>query len=190
MSHEFQSQFFELRKKALAELRPFPEVSGQRDLFTLVELPSFKASASWTVCAATKAEQKFTVHTKTWRSDVDLRIFESPLERLRHPKDLLPTVQEEVCEIPASEISRHEAALAGLRFAPYLAMPTSMYCDGTSYEFLSDVLFSSCRLTWHEDGPEEWRSEVAVLRRILEDLKKKKPNQSTTAQPASREADR
>jgi hypothetical protein len=170
MSGEFHRQFAELRRKAL---RPFPKVSSLRYLFTLVELPSFDASGSWTVCATMGADRKFSVHKKTWRSNVDVQVFASPIERLRHPKELLPTIEEKVSEISAAEISSYEASLARLQFRPYLAPSTSVRLDGTNYEFWTDTIDSSFHLAWHEDGPEEWRVQARAIRCILDDLKQK-----------------
>jgi hypothetical protein len=109
-----------------------------------------------------------------WRSDLDLEKFKSPVERLRHPKDLAPTIENEAVWLTGDDIEDFVQRIRGISIPFFLGSPSVVGCDGTSFEFRYDELFFGGSLHWWEDRPLEWRPFTEVVLNIAKDLQNRK----------------
>ncbi len=176
MSPDLQREFRLLSANAKQHLMDVPESGSYRQVFSLWTLPSFTPSSRWTVYSPSrskKGKSPFASYT-VWRSDLDMEKFKSPLERLRHPKDLVPTIENETVGLTGDDIEEFVQRVRGISIPFFLGSPSVVGCDGTNFKFHYDEFFFGGSLHWWEDRPLEWRPFTEVVRRIAEDLEHRK----------------
>jgi hypothetical protein len=182
MTPDLQNEFAKLSKVARARLKSIAESGSYRRVFSFWAFPSFTPSFCWTVYAPlpfAKAAHPFAEYT-VWRSDLDLEKLSSPVERLRHPQDLAPTIEAESVSLAFSAIEAMESTISDIAIPLCLRGPSVVGLDGTRYEFQYGRIFFSASLEWWESHPEEWRPFTAALVTVVENLddqRKKEPNQ-------------
>ena len=171
MTPDLQLEFRLLSERARQSLREVPECGSYRHVFSIWVLPSFSPSSRWTVYSPLPSRQKlpFASHT-IWQSDIDLEKFRSPTDRLRYPKDLVPTFQEEVAWLSPVTIEKFCEKIRCIAIPIFLAQPSIAGCDGTRFEFRYDQLFFGAQMHWWEDQPQEWRSFTSTVAQIVAEL--------------------
>jgi len=102
--------------------------------------------------------------------DVDQEKLRSPVDRLKYPKDLVPTIENDDVWLTRAEASEMEQKLRGIAIPIFLGPPTAVGCDGTGFEFQHDHLFFGARLHWWENEPPEWRPFTQAVRRAIKTL--------------------
>jgi hypothetical protein len=172
MSPDLQQEFQLLSASAKWQLLDVPESGSYRHVFSLWILPSFTPSSRWTVYSPSrsgKGKSPFAEHI-VWRSDLDLEKFKSPVERLRHSKDLAPTIENEAVWLTGDDIEGFVQRIRDISIPFFLGSPSVVGCDGTRFEFRYDELFFGGSLHWWEDRPLEWRPFTEAVMKITEYL--------------------
>lgn len=172
MTPDLQQEFQVLSEKARQHLKDVPESESYRHVFSLWTYPSFAPASRCTVHSPlprAKGKQPFISFT-TWRSDLDLEKLRSPVERLKYPKELAPTIQDDVLWLEESEVEEVEARIRDLSIPIYLGQTTVLGCDGTGFEFRYDKLFYGISLHWWEDQPSQWRAFTEAVVRVVKEL--------------------
>src|SRR6266498_727348 len=105
MTPDLQREFQSLREKAMKELKNIAATGSYCNVFSLFVLPSFSPSRRFTVYSPVRPEKGHRpfVAFSTWRSDLDAEKLRSPIERLRYPKDLSPTIENDTLWLTDAE---------------------------------------------------------------------------------------
>jgi hypothetical protein len=87
--------------------------------------------------------------------DVDLEAMRTPVERIRHPRPYLPTIEAD--SVPFDE-SALQATIESLRMTriPVAISSSRLGLDGTSYELTFGDEFNGVNLRWWCELPDEW----------------------------------
>jgi hypothetical protein len=92
---------------------------------------------------------------RRWRRDVDAEKLRNPVERLRHPRRLVPTIEEKQSIFDAARARDLVDGVSKLSI-PVIPQATSIGLDGTGYELLAKDGNHSINLRWREAAPREW----------------------------------
>src|SRR5688500_9285604 len=89
--------FFEKRACEVVREGDTPAARGIRCLFQILMLPSFEPVVGWQIFQkVSQSKEKHYFATRTcWSRNEDVQKFVSPIERLKHPRELNPTIQTE-----------------------------------------------------------------------------------------------
>ncbi len=128
-----------------------------RQLFQLLELPSFEAPSSWEICEDRKTENRHFVIHRIWHKDSDLNKFETPTIRLRYPRPLLPTIEFHQYPIEADWVEATLVALKSLVINVMVDFET-IGLDGTRYEVAFDNNMVQARYNWWHEPPDCWQN--------------------------------
>jgi hypothetical protein len=156
---------FERRAIQLVRKGNVPDEIGVMRLFQVLILPSFDEAVSWDVCReqSTSGDRRYFAVQTRWKRQVDMKMFETPVERLRHPKALYPTLGANTFEISSDAVERFLDKLRTATIPAYVEAK-SIGADGTRYELSFDDYFVGARYSWWEEPPDEWKEiGVAVL---------------------------
>lgn len=158
----------------MAKLRhhAFVDDHNAQHVFQYLILPSFTPPIAWDVFRRRRRgyDDDFVLVRSVWRSDLDLEKLRSPVERLRHPYPLVPSLEVHQLSAPSAELARLAAELAALRF-PIGAPPSVGGVDGVTFEVAIEQppqyisLAAKCRLSWWREPPVEWEGLGAWVQR-------------------------
>ena len=103
-----------------------------------------------------RTEMFTEVRWRTWCQAVDYEKLRTPVDRLRHPRTLEPTVRFRSAEI---ERGVGDQLLQGLGDVQIPALPVGRVCgtDGISFELFAATAMHRCDYKWWCDQPPEWR---------------------------------
>jgi hypothetical protein len=172
MTSDLQKEYARLADAARHKLKDVAESGSYRRVFSFWSFPSFAPSFCWTIYtphSVANTARPFADYT-VWRSDLDLEKMRSPVERLKYPKDLHPTIDGESVPLTKEEVETMESTISGIAIPLCLREPTVVGCDGTRYEFQYSRFMFSASLQWWESYPQEWRPLTVALIRSVEEL--------------------
>jgi hypothetical protein len=175
MTPDLQREFQLLADCARKQLRGVPESGSYRHVFSIWTMPSFSPPFRCSIYSPLPVaigKEPFA-DFRVWRSDLDWEKFRSPVERLKHPKDLTPAIESEVIWLTADEIKEMEQTIRGISIPLYLGHVPIAGCDGTSFEFRYHELFFGTSLHWWENFPTEWRPFTEAVVQIATGLRKR-----------------
>jgi hypothetical protein len=176
MTPDLQREFQSLSARAMQQLRDVAVSGSYRNLFSIWVMPSFKPAYRCTLQVPlpfAKGKQPFA-SLGIWRSDLDLAKFITPVERLRHPQNLGPTMEGDMLWLTDAEVKDFERRIRGIAVPLYLGPATVAGCDGTRFEFRCDEVLYGVSLHWWEDLPIEWRPFTKVVRQIVAELENRR----------------
>lgn len=176
MTPDLQAEFADLYTDAKNWLRKVPASATHKQVFSIWVFPSFTESFRWTVFTPhlnAKTAQPFA-SLVVWRSDLDFEKFRSPLERLKFPKKLSPTIDEESVMLTDSDVAELLEEIRTVLVPVFIDGPTVVGCDGTNYEFRYSEYFFGMTLHWWENHPDEWRPFTDAVMRIEESLQRRR----------------
>ncbi len=173
MEAEQQKEWMALTAAAEREL-----LHGEWKL-RLTEFPSFTNPVVFGLSTASKeivrdrklGNETFVVaRWRSWQKDVDFEKLKTPVARLSHPRQLVPTVtsREVIFERTRQEELVSELARISI---PAYPVPRAIGLDGTSYSLHLDSGFHASTFKWWCNEPSEWRPLVewyARARRTIE----------------------
>lgn len=95
------------------------------------------------------------VIVRTWELDTDARKFSTPIERLKHPRTLHPTIRE-WAQPDTEDVCR--SALEGLQAMKVCAFPgdATLTLDGVRRCVEAQVADSRAKYSWINQGPPQW----------------------------------
>jgi len=162
-----------MRNDVYAKLRSHAYVDDRHagHVFQYLVLPSFQPPIAWDVFRRPREghDDDHVLARTTWDCDADRSKFNTPVERLRHPYPLVPTI--EVRQLAASSDTLRELAveLAGLEII--IGSPGVVGLDGTTFEIAVDQpphhipFVAKCRLRFWQEPPTGWRGLSAWVSR-------------------------
>ena len=180
MTPDLQNEFELLAADARQRLREVSCSGSYRQVFSFWTMPSFSPCSRWTIYSPQpfgKVDRPFASYT-IWRSDLDLEKLKSPVERLKFPKHLAPTVQEDIVQLTEVEVQKIERQISGIAIPICPDECAVTVLDGTRFEFRHDQLFFGGSLHWWENHPSEWRPFTEVIRRIAAELEQRRKEKS------------
>jgi len=183
MTSDLRREFQSLSERANRQLRDVPESGSYRHVFSFWVLPSFIPAYRHTLYSPlplAKGKQPFASIT-IWRRDLDSEKLKTPVERLKHPKDLDPTIENDTLWLTNADVEDFEQRIRAIAVPLSLGPPTMVGCDGTSFEFRCNEVFYGGSLHWWEDQPAEWRPFTSVVRQIGDELEKRRKVQPAHA---------
>jgi hypothetical protein len=126
MTPDLQREFQLLGEKAGQQLRDVPESGSYRHVFSLWVTPSFAPTFRCTVYAPlprAKEKRPFASFT-IWRSDLDSEKVRTPVDRLRHLKELVPTIEDDTVWLTDADVEDFQRRLRGISGSlPHLRAP-------------------------------------------------------------------
>ncbi len=176
MTPDLQAEFESLGKAAMQRLKDVPDSASHRHMLSIWVRPSFTPPYRYTVYtpfSSAKLYQPFASYT-VWRSDLDLSRLRTPVERLRHPKDLAPTIEDGSLWLTDADVEGFRERLRGICVPLYPRPSNRIVCDGTGFELCWDETLYGTSLRWWEDGPSEWRPLTTVIGQIAGELEKRR----------------
>jgi hypothetical protein len=156
-----------------AKLRAHAYVDDRyaQHVFQYLVLPSFSAPVAWDVLKRRRAgyEDDYVLVRTTWDSHADRNKLSTPVERLRHPDPLVPTI--EVHQLAAASDALRELALGLESIEVHIGSLGVGGVDGTTYEIAigqppHHIPFAAkCRLSFWHEPPAGWRGLGAWVSR-------------------------
>jgi hypothetical protein len=139
---------------ALRQPRGLVSISTSRLIYMLAR-PSFDDHVSWEILrGGPKDRFDYLAVRRSWLRTVDSAKLSSPVERLRHPTRLKPTMKLHVAEPPSEWVVQRLEALHELRIAP-IAEDNVVVLDGVSKELELYTLQGHVRYHWNH-APGTW----------------------------------
>src|SRR5262249_44385887 len=94
-----------------------------------------------------RAEGFVEARGRTLCTDVDAEKLRTPVERLRHPRKLEPTVRTREMQVGRSVLDQFLGGLEKVQ-VPALPIGRSLGCDGTRFELFAESAMHWCNLGW------------------------------------------
>lgn len=172
MDKEHFEEWGRLRDSTLNILRAGICKHGIR-LLHLLAIPTFGPSISYEINKSQKRHEppSYYLTSTLWRYDIDVAKFDSPIERLRHPQSLPPTLEIQSFEVADEFVNCTIDKFKAISI-PMLINTNALGLDGTSYEIgLGEGLIWS-RFHWWGNPPSEWQQLGAVFHDTLLSLER------------------
>ena len=159
MDKENANEWYVLQRRAYEIVREGnePRQRGMR-LCHIAVLPSFECIIGWDIYQRFDKvdEKEYYAIRLTWLRRDDAMRLESPVERLKYPRALEPTILRE-----AVELSSREAKSLLEKFT-VISIPAAVYkydvgLDGTSYEVSLGHFHPCAHYSWWEEPPVAWK---------------------------------
>lgn len=177
MDREHHAEWQDLRARATDELRRGAAASLRRGqpqrLVQVLVLPSFAPSLVCEVfrvpvvsAPASSEPEAFVAVLTSWDQPSDLARFASPVERLRHPRVLQPTLLRREGTLAAADARALVTDLANLQL-PLAPAPASFGLDGTRYELTLGAGSAMATVCWWERPPANWAAAAALTERVI-----------------------
>jgi hypothetical protein len=160
-------EFETVRKAAIDALRCGQHIarSPLSVICQLLVLPSFEDAIRWDVVEASSPPNGRQLHLQRtiWRMEVDSGAFRSPIERLKHPRPYLPTIETGIVNVNSARLDSILSQFRTIRIPLAVEDPQSGL-DGTAFELRLGGPFCSARIAWRCNLPNEWREFHPVVR--------------------------
>jgi hypothetical protein len=156
MAQEHVEEWSRLRAEARTALSP-----GYA-LLRLSTFPSFENSVSFV------ADFRGRLTRLEWRRDLDLEKFDSPVELLRHPRRLWPTIETAVTATGKPIVDEWITRFAKIAI-PAAHADRAIFIDGVEFELELGGQQGAC-FYWNSGGPPAWAGLVAEFDRLWEEI--------------------
>lgn len=134
MTQEQGEEFGRLREKITTQLRQreFINAPTARPVFQFLVLPTWAPLTAWDVYRRGDVEGSLTLVRSCWRWDVDVEKFRSPIERLKHPGQISPTLEINQLNVDPDSLRQLVAELPLVEMHPEPSPNVTL--DGVRYE--------------------------------------------------------
>lgn len=174
MTPDLQQEFRALSERAKQQLREVPVSPGMRHVFSFWAFPSFSPALRCTVyCPKREGTNKAFASLNVWRTDLDLEKLKSPIERLKHPTDLEPTMQGDTIWLTGSEVGSIEQRIGAIPVPLYIGDSSLAGTDGTTFEFHYSRNFFGASIHWWVDQPSDWQPFNHAILQIIEEIRQR-----------------
>ena len=129
--------------------------------------------------ASRSSPERYAVVHTCWQMREDQRKFATPVERLRYPRVVHPTIETSSFEIAGSVVESFLDTLKSIRHPAYIAKDC-FGIDGTTYEFSFGEHYFRAQYVWWEHPPAGWKEmgdAVEDFLNKLEDLRSRQARQ-------------
>ena len=183
MTPDLQREFVLLSKEAKQRLRNVAASGSYRNVFSVWVMPSFSPSFRYTLYSPTPFAKKCKSFADyyVWRSDLDLEKFVSPIDRLKHPTNLSPTIENDSVELTGQEIEEIEQRLRGISIPVVPGNLSMIGLDGTCFELNYNNPLWGFSLRWWEDHPQEWHPFTETVKTIVSELENRRKEKAGKA---------
>ena len=160
-----QREWCELRSDTWRFLRERDHilVSKHRPILQYLVMPSF--TDTWCIDVVHSGDVLAAYHT-TWRVTRDIEAFATAVERLKHPRPYVPTVESSQMNVSGVEIASLISEL-GMIHVPLRSTANSVSLDGVGYELQIGDGWTGVMLQWHNELPDGWASELHDIVSVL-----------------------
>jgi hypothetical protein len=135
----------------------------------LVILPSFDPIESWEICREASSNITLIVYS-IWQTRHDLAKFATPVERLRHPRRLEPTIEVEEFRVEEAFLNTIWNRLQTVSIVPF-TNEHHRGCDGITYELNFGLHFLKATYSWWMKPPEVWRPLGQFFNETIRELR-------------------
>jgi len=188
---EQQQEYHRLTESANEALNSVAESGTFLHVFSFWRLPAFEDQVRTTLYSPRRPEsgKEPFVSITTWKRAEDFDKLRDPVERLRHPKDLLPTIEEVSTIVDPSIVAQVTEHLSAVSLPSIRPTEGVLGLDGIGYRFSFSQGYFSLDLSWWCDRPDIWRAATKQIEDIVSQLHLAKPKlaeQDGGGQPATR----
>jgi hypothetical protein len=183
MTPNFQREFQLMSARAKRQLKEVAASGSYRHVFSLWITPSFSPSTRCTVYSPSsraKGKRAFAEFA-IWRSNLDLEKLRSPVERLKHPRELAPTMQAGAVWLGDAEVEDIERRVRGVSIPVFPEKRAVARVDGTSFELCLDEPSFAATLRWWDGYPPEWAPLTGPIMRICRELEDRREHRRSPA---------
>jgi hypothetical protein len=131
--------------------------SKHRPLLQYLVMPSF--TDTWCIDLMHSGDTLAAYHT-VWRMTQDIKGFTTAIERLKHPRPFVPTLESTPLDISNDTIASLMSKLGGVTL-PLKSIRNSISLDGTGYELQIGDGWRGLLLKWHNHLPDEWPDDLS-----------------------------
>lgn len=166
---EQQQEYTRLIEAAGHELNSVAESGSFLQVFSFWRLPAFHDQVRTTLYTPRRpgsGKEPFVTIT-TWKRSQDVDKLRDPLERLRHPKDLRPTLEESSMVVDADTVAQVIADLSAISLPSIRPIEGVVGLDGVGYRFSFSQGYFSLDLSWWCDLPSVWRAATQQIEDVV-----------------------
>ena len=182
-----QQEWSELRSRTWRLLRQRDHIARSKHtpLFQYLVRPSF--TNTWCIDFVQTGDD-FGVYHTTWRMTHDLEAFSTAIERLKHPRPYVPTLESIQFDPELLDAESVLSQIAKIRL-PLILTKNGVCLDGTSFEMHIGNGNNGILLHWHNRLPDEWHelSEIVVS---LDELARRSTDTSSEPSDAPKSRNR
>lgn len=175
---EQQQEFYRLTDEASVTLGAVPEAGVFTHIFSFWRLPAFRNHTRTTLYApkriGTDKKPFFTI--STWMRGADLEKLRDPVERLRHPKVLTPTITESAITVSSEVVEEVVANLAQISLPALRPNEGVIGLDGIQYRFCFSQGIYGLDLRWWADHPPSWHPALERVEKLVTWLENQQPS--------------
>ncbi len=175
MSAELVQEWSQVRSQTLEDLRAYRHLlrTKHTPLLQFLVMPAFVDARCVDVM---QADKEYAAFSTTWQVTRDAIAFSSPIERLKHPRLFIPSIQTRPLDWKSEFIANSILKPLSEVYVPLLSSQCgSIVLDGTRFELCARNGGALIRLVWYsgsegwhpESVPNEWL-EVRGLIEVLE----------------------
>lgn len=165
MDNQHPSEWWKLQEDARTQ------IGANEGLLQLITLPSFENACSYAIFRETdrKKPVMYKLHCKLWRRDIDVEKFRTPLERVKYPHKLFPTIETIIRPLENTWTENILARFTSIAIPPWVS---EHYWgqDGVTYELRFEEPFFKAHYRWWVEAPEAWKLLADAFHSTINDI--------------------
>jgi hypothetical protein len=160
-----------LNRLALDRLNALPETDAYICIFSFWTLPSFRDQnrvSVYTPHPRSRESDLVPFMSKTtWRRTADLDKVRNPVERLKHPRELEPTMEEATKSLSPSLVDDAVRELSTIEVPSLMPNEVVLGLDGVRFRFLFNKGYYGLDLSWWAHLPSAWQEPTQRIQAIV-----------------------
>ncbi|CAN5577595.1 hypothetical protein BH09VER1_BH09VER1_31970 [soil metagenome] len=171
MQTQQQQEFYKLTEAATQSLNSLAESSSFDRVFSYWRLPSFHDQTRTDLFTPRRlAGRSSFVAVTTWRRLADTEKLRDPVERLKYPRELEPTIEHQSTDVASDIVASVISDLSVITLPSIRPLESTLGLDGTSYRFFFNQGYFSLDFSWWCEGPEVWKGAARQIEEIVSRL--------------------
>ena len=169
MQTQQQQELYKLTDAATQLIETAPESGSFDHVFSYWRLPAFHDLQRTTLYSPKRPDSgkdSFVTITK-WRRELDLDKLRDPVERLKHPKELEPTIEEASIVLEPDFVARVVGDLASVSLPSIRPDESIVGLDGIRYRFAFSSGYSSIDISWWCNHPKAWQEAAKQIEEVV-----------------------
>ena len=188
MQSEQQIELRHLTEAAAEILAAVAESGSYCQVFSFWKLPSFGDQFRYTLYTPRRSASNLhpLLTTTTWQRNVDSEKLRDPVERLKHPRQLLPTILELSMVLGFEAVTDSIRVLEGIGIPSLRPSEQVIGLDGTQFRFAFSQGYYSLDVSWWADRPQSWQGFAGRIYELVSNLQNngnQEAEQDETQQP-------
>ncbi len=183
MQSEQQLELRHLTEAAAEILASVAESGSYTRVFSFWKMPSFGDQSRYTLYSPRRSDSNLHpfLDTTTWRRSVDSEKLRDPVERLKHPRHLLPTILESSKFLDSHAVTDAIRVLEGIGIPSLRPTEQVVGLDGTQFRFEFSQGYCSLDVSWWADRPKAWQSFAEKIEELVTYLQDKENQEAEQA---------